>query len=441
MGLKKEQLYICFINMLASMGYSLVAPLLPPMCKEKGISNQICSYIISILALVQIIVSIVFPIMVEKYGRKKLFFLSLIIQTLVTIYYGIMNYINNNFYFILTGFINRIIHGIVCCIINITCFTITSLLNKGPDLEIATGYMELSWMIGLTIGPVVVSIFYSIGGYSLPYYICAFIYLFGIYAFYQVPQVDENLYKNDKINENEKKEEDKIELLPLLKYPQYLLFIGSIIMEANSFDFYIPTLVNHLNETWNVSTSIASLYFLTPTISYTIVLQTIQYLIRFFTNLPLISLGLILTAFTCLIIAPISFLPYSNWTILTGVTIQGINGCFIIVPTFIELANFSKYLFPNNIEMQNVIPSTFFNLSFYLADFLSPIIGSFMTSHFSFEISAYFTSFITFCFWLSFSLFYKEKIKLFFESKNIQENIEKNKECNLIPMSDRQNII
>ena len=72
--------------------------------------------------------------------------------------------------------------------INIICFTITSLINKGPDLEIATGYMELSWMIGLTID----SIFYSIGGYSLPYYICTLICLFGIYAFYQVGQIEEN---------------------------------------------------------------------------------------------------------------------------------------------------------------------------------------------------------------------------------------------------------
>jgi cyanate permease len=60
--------------MLASMGYSLVAPLLPPMCKEKGISNQTCSYLISILALVQIFVSVCFPVFVEKYGRKRIFF-------------------------------------------------------------------------------------------------------------------------------------------------------------------------------------------------------------------------------------------------------------------------------------------------------------------------------------------------------------------------------
>ena len=436
MGLKIEQKYICFINMIASMGYSLVAPLLPPLCKEKGISNQTCSYIISILALVQIIISINFPILLEKFGRKKIFFTSLIVQTLVTIYYGLMNYINNTFYFILSGYINRIIHGIACASINIICFTITSLINKGPDLEIATGYMELSWMIGLTIGPFIISIFFSIGGYSLPYFICGLICLLGIYSFYKIPEVDENLYKEEKVN-NENNEE-KIVLLPLLKYPQIFLLTGAILMEGNSFAFFIPTLVNHLNETWNVSTSKASLFFLSSTISYVIVLQKIHELIKFFGNFPLISLGLILTVFTSLVIAPISFLPHSYWTILTGIIIQGINGCFIIVPSFVELTNFSKYLFPNNIEMQNVIPSTFFNVSFYFGDFVSPIIGSYFTSHFSFEASAYFTSFITFIFWLSFSFFYKDKIKLFFEPEIIEENIEKNKVNNLIPINMKE---
>jgi MFS family permease len=399
------------------------------------------------MALVQILTSIVFPKVVDKFGRKKIFLFSLIIQTLVTIYYGIMNYITNNFYFILTGFINRIIHGIFCCNINIICFVITSAINTGAELEIATGYMELSWMIGLTIGPVVISIFYDIGGYSLPYYVCALICLSGIYAFYQVPQVDESLYKQEQIekinnnNENIINKEEKVEIVSLFKHPQILLLTGAIIMETNSIDFYIPSLVNHLNETWGVSTSTASLFFLSSTISYAIILQKIHDLINFFGHFPLVCLGLILTSITCFIIAPISFLPYSYWTILSGIIIMGVNGCFIIVPSFIELNNFAKVLFPDNVEMQNIIGSSFFNFSFYIADFFSPIIGSFFYTHYNFETSAYATGFITFMFWLTFSSFYRDKIKLFFMPKNFDENIEREKQSNIIQMSDKDSII
>ena len=201
-----------------------------------------------------------------------------------------------------------------------------------------------------------------------------------IYAFYQIPQIDENLYKdkNEENSNNFESKNEQVDLLPLLKYPQYLLLIGAIVMETNSLGFYVPTLVNHLNETWEVSTSKASLFFLSFTVSYFIVLQKIDELIKYFGRFPLISLGLILTVLTCLIIAPISFLPYSYWTVLTGIIIQDVNECFVIIPTFVELTNFSKYLFKDNIEMQNIIPSTFFNLSFYFADFFSSILGSFI---------------------------------------------------------------
>ena len=98
MALIKDQKYILFMNMCASMGYTLVAPLLPSMCKERNISNKTCSLLISIMSLAQIFATIYFPKFVIKYGRQKLLLFSLFIQTLVTIFYGLMNYIKNGFF-------------------------------------------------------------------------------------------------------------------------------------------------------------------------------------------------------------------------------------------------------------------------------------------------------------------------------------------------------
>ena len=441
MALIKDQKYILFMNMCSAMGYSLVAPLLPSMCKERNISSKTCSLLISIMALSQAFTTIYFPKIVMKYGRQKLLFLSLFIQTLITIFYGIMNYINKNFYFILTGFICRVIHGIVSCNINSICFFILSMTNKDLDWKYSTGYIELSSMMGETIGPIVVSIFYDIGGYSLPYYICALICLFSVYVFFQVPQVDETLFKKEKVekistnNENIMEKKEKKDLLILLNLPQMLLLTGCIIMKTNSIDFYLPTLVNHLNESWNVSISIASLFFLSPIISNAIILQKIHNFI-FIGNFLIISLGLFLTGITSFIIAPINFLPHSYWTILTGIFIMGINGCLIVVPTFIELNNYSRTLYPYSIEMQNYVRNFFFRFSFQIADFISPILGSFFYTHYSFEASAYFTGFITLFFWLIFYFYYKDQIKLFFTQKNLEENTNNAKQSNIIPSTD-----
>ena len=52
--MKYAQLIIFYLNILGAMGFSLIAPLFPPLCKDKGISNQICSYIISSICITQI---------------------------------------------------------------------------------------------------------------------------------------------------------------------------------------------------------------------------------------------------------------------------------------------------------------------------------------------------------------------------------------------------
>lgn len=168
--LKNQQILLCYINALASMNVSLIAPLFPPICKEKHISNEICSYIISILSFSQIIIFIYSPLILSKFKRDKLFLFSLIIQTLITIYYGIMYYIKSNYIFIFSGLLIRVIEGFCGSMIGINCFSLTSLINEGPELEKATGYMELSWMLGLSLGPTVISIFYEIGGYSFPFF-------------------------------------------------------------------------------------------------------------------------------------------------------------------------------------------------------------------------------------------------------------------------------
>ena len=56
--MKYVQIIIFYLNLLGAMGFSLIAPLFPPLCREKGISNQICSYIISSICISQIITTI-----------------------------------------------------------------------------------------------------------------------------------------------------------------------------------------------------------------------------------------------------------------------------------------------------------------------------------------------------------------------------------------------
>ena len=393
--MKYAQLIIFYLNILGAMGFSLIAPLFPPLCKDKGISNQICSYIISSICITQIYGSIYSAYYIQKIGMKKLLIISLIGQILCTFFYGFMYFIQNNFLFILSGFIDRLFHGFFSSCIAVIAFSITATINEGKELEKAMGYIELSWGIGLALGPAIIGIFFDIGGYCLPFILIGFVDISGLYLFNTIPDKDLEENKSRKSSTNsleEEKKKEKVSLFSALLYIENLLLVGSLMVELNTTDFFIPTLVNYLKDSFSLSTSRASLFFLASTIGYIICTQMINTLTDLFNNFKLIFIGHLLAVVCCLLTAPIGFLPHNYIFIAIGIFIQGYVGGMVNIPAFIELKNFGKKLFPKNKELQRDIPSSIINFGFSVGDLISPIVGAWITAHFNFQKSAYFAS-------------------------------------------------
>lgn len=424
--MKYVQIILCYLNVLSAMSFSLIAPLLPPLWKEKGISNEICSYIISSLCVTQILTALYCPNLIQKYGQKKLFLVSVIGQTICTFYYGLMVFVHNNSLFITTGFLNRLLHGFFTSIVNIISFSMTALINKGKDLERAMGYMELSWGIGFSVGPAVIGVFYDIGGYCLPFIIIGIIYISGVYFFYQIP--DEDFGEgNSNENKDENKENNNFLFLSVMLYPQAIILMGCLMVQLNNTDFYIPTLVNYLKDSFSIQTSRASLFFLPQTLGYIICTQVINQLTDLCNNFRLMLIGHIFGAFCCLLTAPIGILPQSYIFIIIGIFLQGFVAGMINIPGYVELNNFGKYLYPNNSLLSRDIPSSLFNFSFFVGDLIEPVFGSWINFHFGFHMSAYFASFLSII--MAFILYYNYSNEIkkppLIESENNVELIEK----------------
>jgi sugar phosphate permease len=83
-------------------------------------------------------------------------------------------------------------------------------------------------------------------------------------------------------------------------------------------------------------------------------------------------------------------LPHSYVWILIGIFCEGFTQGLVNIPTFIELTNVGKKIYPHNKRLQLDIPSSVFNISFYIGDFIEPIIGSWITTNYYFQMSAYF---------------------------------------------------
>ena len=417
--MKKEQIVLCFLNALGAMAYSLIAPLFPPLFKERDISNIICSYLIAIICVTNIIAAIYCSYLSEKFGQKNLFLFCVVGQTLSTFFYGFSVYIYNIPLFLIIGFINRLFHGFCTGIVNVASFSITSQINKGKELETATGYMELSWGVGLTVGPAVIGMIFDIGGYSLPFIAIGFVNASGIYYTYYIifkgdyekyekenKEEENNLFelkKYDNINDNES-------YISALKYPPTIFLALCLIIELNTLDFYVPTLVNYLKDSFDISTSKASLFFLFSTFGYIICAQSINKITNIFNNFKIIFYGHLLGAFCCLLTAPMGLLPHCYLFIILGIFVEGFTQGLINIPTFIELTNVGKKLFPHNKRLLLDIPASIFNVSFYIGDLIEPVIGSWITTNFYFQMSAYFACFCSICMAICFGCYFYNEI-------------------------------
>ena len=418
--MKKEQIVACYLNALSAMGYSLIAPLFPPLFKERGLSNLLCSYLISIICLTNIISALTCSSLCQKFGQKNLLLLSVSGLSLSMFLYGLGIYISENNIFVIFEFSSRLFHGFCCGLVNVISFAITSQINTGKEFETASGYMELSWQIGLTIGPTLIGAIFDYVGYAIPFIIIGVVSLSGVYYTYKYIYLgDLEKYEKEKlsleniegINLSEKRDKSNESLLTAIKYPPNIYLTLCLIIQLNTIDFYLATLVNYLKDDFDISTSKASLFFLLATIGSAVCIQIINKLTDWFNNYQLMYYGLYLGAFFTLFIAPVGFLPHSYIMILIGIFAEGFLSGIINIPTYIELSKEGKKLFPHNKVLQQNVPASLFNLCFYVGDLIEPVIGSWFTKTFNFQMSAYFSCVLNIIYAILFGLYFKYQIK------------------------------
>ena len=413
------QYFFLFINLLGSMGYSLIAPLYPPMAIKKGVSLSVCGIVLSLFSFTQIIIIINTPYLIAKFGRKKLLNITIVIQSLCTFLYAILESFNG-FGFLLLSFVARIFHGIGCGTTSVISYSYTSLLNEGDELKKVMGYMELSFSAGTTIGPLIVSVFYHLGGYKLPFIVCGLLNCLGIVGFYYFTFPEEENEKNDNNNNGK-----NTSVLPLLLQRDIFLFAFSGMIQLNVQSFFFPTLTNYLMTYFNMSIETSSFYFLLPVIAYFICLQFVAKIIDKLGMKFTVVVGLFVSFIGSLFLAPAPFLPYSIITIAIGLLILGADAALINIPMFLGINETIKQNYQIEEAEAGDKASAIFNLAFNLGDVWSPILGGYITSAFKFEYSSYCAGIMCLLTsWLVYSVYKKQIMDYLSEKKiNLKEKM------------------
>lgn len=133
------------INLCSAMGYSLVAPLFPVLSTIRHVGDDLIGWIISVYALFNFAVTPICPILVNKYGRKNVFYIATILEATCTFLYGFLNRISSFSVLISLAFIGRIFHGIGSGITATLIYSLTSTIVDSSEVKKSLGYMELAW--------------------------------------------------------------------------------------------------------------------------------------------------------------------------------------------------------------------------------------------------------------------------------------------------------
>ena len=406
------------INMFSGMGYSLVSPLFPSLGEKDHLSEEMLGWIISTYSIAGTILTPFVPILIKKFSRIKLLCFAAFFEATCTLLYGFLIYITNYDFLIILIFLLRIIHGCCSAIIGTLVYSLTISLADESELQISLGNLEVGWSLGTSSGPLFASFCYKFGGYSFPFISLGILLYVSVYLAKEI--------NSEKLNSEQEPEKDP-PFASFLIYPQIFLILIAFIISMIISSYYYPCLTNHLEHNYNLSISVSSLFFIIPTISYIIVLQFLDSLTSKIGIYSTFTAGLILSSIGPYFIYPCPPVPRSIISIIFGFLLVGVGSAPVFIPGLVALSKNISLIDPNIGELTaNDISSAINNLTIDIGEFIGPIAGGFLTSHYDFKYCCFIVFVVSIIYSGIFILYFimniKEELSIFLTKKEVKEN-------------------
>ena len=395
--MNKKIILLFIINTFIAMGYSIVAPLFPVLGQKISLSENLLGWIISLYSLANFIITPFTPQLIFKFGRKNLFYLTNIGEALATIIYGLLIYVNNYYLFIFIVFTIRFIHGMCGGNVSTLIYSIGVSLSSPEELVATLGYLEIAWSLGVSIGPVLASALYHFGGYSLTFYSIGLSFFIPIY-FINILNISDEI------------SEESPNFFKFFNFEMFNNFVPTVVYQISQ-TYYFPSLTYHLTEKWNLSIESSSLFFMIGMAAYLLILQVLKKILGNLGLILTIFLGQVVIIFGPPFVYPLEFLPQSLLCIIFGLALLGSSGAFTCVAVIIQYGKIAKNIDKNlDDSTANDIASAVFNLAINFGDFLGPVYGGFISTHFGFKKSNIYMSVMAFINSIYYYLYYRQLI-------------------------------
>lgn len=232
---KKVTLSILLANLfLAFLGIGLVVPVLPTIMNELSINGAVVGYMVAVFAFVQLISSPIAGRWADRYGRKRMIVIGLVIFGLSEFLFGIGKTVEVLFF-------SRMFGGLSSAFIMPAVTAFIADITTAHERPKALGYMSAAINTGFIIGP-------GLGGFlaefsaRLPFYVAGFLGVFAAILSFILLKEPERL-EETKVPEHSQSTTWKVAFKPIYFIPLLLIFISSFGLSA--FESLFSLFIDH----------------------------------------------------------------------------------------------------------------------------------------------------------------------------------------------------
>ncbi|XP_059049174.1 MFS-type transporter SLC18B1-like [Achroia grisella] len=372
---------LALVDFMSFCSMSIMAPFFPREASMKGLSDIMCGVVFSFYAVVMFITSPFFGKFLPKVGAKFLFTTGMFVAGTCNVIFGTLALVQDKTTFLTLCFVVRGMEALGASAYSTASYVFV--VNEFPDsIGSVLGILETFVGLGMSVGPAIGGLLYSIGGFSLPFYSLGIVMVFTVpINYFLLTDCEEVIYGSKTAS-----------ILRLFKIPSIIITGLVIVVMSNTWAFLDPTLEPHLRQ-FNLSTKQIGLIFLLFSSLYGIFSPIWGWVAdRVHSHWCMMVWGLFLSTIGLLLLGPCPFipgLPQVLWLDLIALSILGISVALTLLPTFQGVLTSSIYEggCPEALATYSAVAGVW-SCCYSLGEVLGPALGGILSQYYGFPLSS-----------------------------------------------------
>ncbi|CAH0406057.1 unnamed protein product [Chilo suppressalis] len=372
---------LALVDFMSFCSMSIMAPFFPREASLKGLSDTMCGIVFSFYAVVMFITSPFFGKYLPTVGAKFMFISGMFVAGTCNVLFGTLALIQDPATFLWLCFVVRGLEALGASAYSTASYVFV--VNAFPEsIGSVLGILETFVGLGMSVGPAIGGLLYTIGGFGLPFYSLGVAMVLTVPINYFLLSDCEEFAVGSK----------SASILRLFKIPSIIITGLVIVIVSNTWAFLDPTLEPHLRQ-FNLTTEQIGLIFLLFSSLYGIFSPIWGWVAdRVHNHWCMMVWGLFLSTLGLLLLGPCPFipgLPRDLWLDLVALSILGISVALTLLPTFQGVLASSIYEggCPEALATYSAVAGVW-SCCYSLGEVLGPALGGALSQRYGFPLCA-----------------------------------------------------